>query len=360
MALTDTDISSLNTLNNNPISTFLQEALDNIQRDLSVLADVDTNKSIEDLNDTTLGQSKYDFTQRVFPADLGEVGYNGHYMVININVSNYSQFNGTILGPQGQINTSTKLNNELSKVDALRSSIDKKYTASDGKPLGVGWYTPRQTRRIVESIALFMPNTVAFTQSNEEEPVSITNMIERGIQILPSLLGSVRGVGGGTARTVGRVLGGLINGAENVANLLHRPINPRTEVIFSNTNLREFRYDFLFSPTNELESENLKQIIKTMRFHAAPEFNGLEWSYRALESLLWTPPSEFDITYYNRGKENLALPRIDTCVLKQCDVDYAPTGIYATFSNGYPVAVRMQLTFLETEVISKLRVLQGF
>src|SRR6185503_2503271 len=74
--------------------------------------------------DLTLGQSEYDFTQRVFPSDLGDVlGYNGHYMVININVQQNSRMSQLSQndGPAQQI--FTRLDNELSKTDALRYSI---------------------------------------------------------------------------------------------------------------------------------------------------------------------------------------------------------------------------------------------
>lgn len=303
--------------------------------------DIDTNDKIEN-TDFTLTQPKYDFTQRIFPSDLGEVGYNGHYMVININASNFSQFNGAINGPKGAISTSTKLNNELSKVDALRSSIDNQYRSVSGNPIGVGYYAPRQTRRIVESIALFMPNSVNYVTTNEDTPVSLTDLVRKSVTNTIPLAGAA------------------VNIAETTLNFLHKPINPRTEVIFANTNLREFRYDFLFSPANDVESFNLQQIIKMLRYHAAPEFTGAQWNLEALKSLLWIPPSEFDITFYNRGKENTVLPKINTCILRDIFIDYAPTGIYSTFSNGHPVQVRMQMTFLETEVIHKLRILQGF
>jgi hypothetical protein len=47
-------------------------------------------------------------------------------------------------------------------------------------------------------------------------------------------------------------------------------------------------------------------------------------------------------------------------VLERVEVDYAPTGTYATFRNGHPVAVRLSLGFRELEPVHKQRVLQGF
>ena len=126
---------------------------DQVQSSLQIVGVSDTNNSLKN-QDNTLDQNKYDLTQRVFPSNLGEFSYNSHYIIININVSNYSQFTGTVNGPAGEVQVDTK-SNELSKVDALRSSIDNQWSTAGGSPIGVGWYVPRQTRRIVESIALF-------------------------------------------------------------------------------------------------------------------------------------------------------------------------------------------------------------
>ena len=55
---------------------------------LSVINEVDIkSRDALDYNidDSTLGQSEYDFRYRVFPADLAN-DYVGHYMIININV----------------------------------------------------------------------------------------------------------------------------------------------------------------------------------------------------------------------------------------------------------------------------------
>ena len=52
--------------------------------------------------------------------------------------------------------------------------------------------------------------------------------------------------------------------------------------------------------------------------------------------------------------------RINTCVLERCEVDYAPSGVYSTFTNGHPVAVRLSLGFREIEPVHKKRILQGF
>jgi hypothetical protein len=79
------------------------------------------------------------------------------------------------------------------------------------------------------------------------------------------------------------------------------------------------------------------------------------------------PPSEFDIKFYCNGKENPNIPKMSTCVLTGINVDYAPNGFasYETLlsepergGTGMPVAIRMDLSFKETQIITK-RFLSG-
>lgn len=261
--------------------------------------------------DPDIIQSQYDYKNYRFPEDISS-SYNNHYMMININVSNYSNYREGVLA------------NEFSTADVLRG-LDN--------PV----YIPRQTRRTSKTIVLYMPNTVVFSQANQYEDISLTGIVaEAAVQ-----LGA-----GGAGRKV-------YSGLQTAAKAFQMPINPKTEVLFSNTHLRTFQFDFLFAPSSQQETELLKNIIYELRFHSAPELLGLG-------GLLWTPPSEFDISFYHNNQENTNIPKISTCVMENLDVDYAPTGVYSTFSTGYPVAVRVSMRLKEVEVIHKKRVKQGF
>jgi hypothetical protein len=306
--------------------------------------------------DPDLEQSKYDFTQRVFPTDLGGTSYQGHWMVININVSTGSVYGNNVQRGGTPIQTFTKLANETSKLDALRKTIDNQYTYSGTRgqrgSLGYnGIFLPRFTRRIVESIALFMPPTMVFSTNNQYQDIGLTDKVIGWIQSGARIATGKSGF----LRTLNNATNVVIDNARSLMQMAGVPINPKIEILFYNTDMRTFQFDFLMAPRDEEESKAMEQIIRTIRFHAAPELNLL-----SLGGLLWTPPSEFDITFMNAGQENTHIPRINTCALEQIDVDYAPSGVYSTFSNGHPVSVRMQLRFKELEVVHKLRVLQGF
>ena len=310
--------------------------------------------------DTTLSQSEYDFTYKVFPSDIG-MDYLGHYMVININVPVYP----SSPVPRGSdlITSQFKvLPNEYSKVDVLRYGNINSGDATTGG----GNTMARRTRRIAQSIALYMPGSqLVYTGTNVYEDTAMSSMVGQLISGAASKGGSLLAAyllktpAAATAgSSVGQAVGSVVDAAGKVitvgSQLAGTPINPCVEVLYTTTALRDFTFDFLFVPRNEKESEIIEEIIRTLRFHAAPEVvNG---------GFTFVPPAEFDITFFHRGVENTHVPRINTCVMTQFEVDYSSgmDGLWTSFRNGQPVATRVRMTFHEVELVHKLRVLQGF
>lgn len=310
-------------------------------------------------DDNTLSQSRYNFNYRTFPNDLG-MDYLGHYMVININVPTYPNGNprsafrdepwaSTILRPD-----------EFSKVDVLRFGRN---VNSGGGSSGTG--LPRRTRRIVESIALFMPGSqLIFNGRNAYEEISLTaiggNILTGAISAGANKFGLnprtfLGGLLGNTASGIGNIVSEVGGAAVTGAQIAGFPINPRVEVLFATTPLRDFQFEFLMIPRNEEEAKTIKNIVRTLRFHAAPEID------TATFGNTFIPPAEFDITFFNRGVENLNIPRINTCVLLECEVDYAPNlGVWQAYRDGHPLATRLRLVFKEIEIVHKTRVAQGF
>ena len=326
-----------------------------------------TNPSSQPID---LGQSKYDFSYLVFPNDLGRED-NAHYMIININVP----IRNTSVEAAGRY---TKIQgfgeflaNDLSKVDRLRFPGN----LNPGWGAGVGggqdgnrsaFAIPRRTRRISKSIALHMPTPLVFNTHNMYEEISLSALAGKiGSMAVGALFGVaspwLKGVtdaltAAANARKLADGAGNIIGG---VAKLAQSPINPAVEILFANTLVRQFTIEVLMAPRNEQESRSMHTIIKTLRFHGAPELSDREVPLIG-SGLFWIPPAEFDITFFHKGVENMNILRINTCVLERIEVDYAPTGLYSTFKNGHPVAARLSMGFRELEPIHKLRVLQGF
>lgn len=296
---------------------------------------------------TGLEQSEYDFNFKVFPEDL-TMSDSAHYMVININVPVHIGGARRSDYPIGTI-----LRDEFSKVDNLR--FNSQLNAAFNRDIGAIGGTqrealaiPRSTRRIKESIALHMPNGgLVYTEDNKYEEVSMTALGAGLVQAAAKFAGDSFA---GKALNVVNAIG---TGISNGANLAGYPINPRVEVLFATRPQRQWMFEMFLAPRTPTEAATVKTILDTLRYHAAPELGpGGFW---------FVPPAEFDITFFRRGVENRNLPRINTCVLERIDVDYAPqSGIYSTFRDGQPLAVRLSLGFREIEILHKRRVLQGF
>ena len=136
--------------------------------------------------------------------------------------------------------------------------------------------------------------------------------------------------------------------------------NPMMEILYSSPEFRSFRFDFLMMPRSESEAKEVQDIINLLKFHQAPEL------VRNSGGLFLYPPSEFDISFYYNGAENINIPKISTCVLSSIDTDYAPGG-FAAYEvegepqpikgqlgrTGMPVAIRLSLSFTETEYLVK-------
>ncbi len=285
-------------------------------------------------------QSSYDFNYRIFPEDLGQEDM-AHYMVININVPTKTSGSTT---PKGNLPNGSILGGELSKVDQLRRGGNGQLNLLGGA-LPENFLRPeRRTTRIKESIALHMPNGgLVYTESNEYEEVSMSAVLSGVIST------ATRAIFGADAASLVNSTASVAKRASQIAGY---PINPAVEVLFAARPQRQWMFEVFMLPRSETEVETVRQIIRTLRYYAAPEIIG--------NGFFFVPPAEFDITFFQAGKENKNLPRINTCVLDRIDVDYSPDQAYSTFANGHPIAVRMSLGFREVEILHKQRVYEGF
>ena len=88
---------------------------------------------------------------------------------------------------------------------------------------------------------------------------------------------------------------------------------------------------------------------------------------RATGDLFLIYPSEFSIEFHTMDdggemQQNEHLPRVSSCVLKNCKVTYGPDGMFNTFaqSGGVPSETTMELQFVELETMTADRIAKGF
>ena len=156
-----------------------------------------------------------------------------------------------------------------------------------------------------------------------------------------------------------------VSAAETVLGLMGTPLNPKIEVMYEHTSLREFKFNFLFAPESESESQQVESICRRLRYHSSPTMSGIASS----QGLFMIGPSKIEIDYHtlvngswqpNKGS-NPTIPRIYEGVIDAIQVNYAPAdGVYSTFMNGYPVATELTMSFRETRIIDKDLINQGY
>ena len=350
--------------------------------------------------------SKWSYSTLQYPADIQSRTDLGHYMMFYINVPNNTEYGrsggagstkGSLRGggPPGQNSLSLQQQQIIGEADISNESkngnydvngkswepgrsekvIDRKSnqgTASDafGKP---------RTKRTTDSIVMYMPTTLttnyaAGWKENElgggimEAGQRVQDFMNRADAVggTQAAKQAIPGVAGQLKRTMevalskiaSEIVGGDALGAYD--KISNRAMNNFLAATFTGVSFRKFSYSWKFSPKNIEEVRTAENIIRTFKFHMLPELPDDQNFGR-----YYVVPSEFDIFYMFRGDENTWMNKIQTCVLQNMDVNYAPNG-YSTFRpvegrNGAPpTEIDMKLDFMETKVITKAEVLEGF
>jgi hypothetical protein len=231
----------------------------------------------------------------------------------------------------------------------------------------------RTVKRTTDSIALYMPDTLAFDYNQSYSDVSVASglgIAGAGLQAGASLMNAGKKGGDAIQKNMAPFVAEATAGfgskfgldknvlftALSAATGGALAVNPQLELIYQSPSFRNFRFQFMFYPRSRKEAEEVLSIIDMFTFHQAPEV--LTSSF----GRYLVPPSEFDIQFFYNGQENPNIPKVSTCVLTGISVDYAPNGFasYETLLNsperggtGMPVAIRMDLSFKETEIITK-------
>ena len=351
---------------------------------------------------SALTSSQYQSSTFRYPIDLGAAD-KGHYILININEQINTSFPGTqvrgdapsvlsnkaqLEGAFGKFTTAGTLANTgqlLSKAAAaLADNVPLVKTIYDGvnKVTGAGDIFGgflgqlnsnigvRTIRRISDTIALYMPNNLTFSDSQGYNSVTPGGSTAQAVLSgLNSITDSYKNSGNtvDAKQLIKSVAPFLFSSALNSAGPTGQILftagsgglvqNPMLEILYSSPSFRTFQFDFAMFPRDEQEAEIVLKIIDVLRFHQAPELVSNSGGY------FLYPPSEFDIGFYYNGQVNPNIPRISTCVLESIQTNYAPGGFAAyevpgvtepeRGKTGMPVGINLSLSFKETEYIVK-------
>ena len=226
----------------------------------------------------------------------------------------------------------------------------------------------RNTILTTDAVALYMPDTLMFTHTQEYQ----------GLTPGQEMFGQIAGQAGQSLREgsfdfsqlkgiatqkgkeiISNLTGGAATTQVGAFAALGAVANPMLELLYTSPAFRTFQFDFMFYPRDEKEAMEVQKIIERFRFHQAPELD----LANGKQTGLLIPPSEFDIKFYYGGGQNPNIPPIGTCVLTTIDVNYAPNGFSAyevpgelvasRGRTGMPTAINLTLQFQETTYLTK-------
>lgn len=337
-----------------------------------------------------------------YPSDLGATD-KGHYLVIHVNEQKKSRFAmnsntgdlpsvaqrraygiATTGSNAGNIlNGTQSIANRISggAVDNFFNDITNKLS-SWGISTNSGDYGVSATResfstdflrtiqRTTDTIALYMPDTLAFNYSQSYSDINLGGdltaaALAGGSSIVDAINQNPGNIKGASTQALQNLSPFVLSVLGQSNKQLNAGIiaatqmvqNPMMELLYTSPAFRTFQFDFMFYPRDEQEATEVQRILDKLRFHQAPEIA------ENTNSFFLVPPSEFDIKFYYNGKENDNIPKISTCVLETISVDYAPNGFSAyevqnepypsIGRTGMPVAIRLSLQFKETEYLTK-------
>ena len=368
------------------------------------------------LTDSQAFHDPFAFNQISYPPDVTTNIENGHYMLFYVNVQNKSKYHykdykgldvggvttifnkgsGTGYGPDNMAHVAqddsysegvsdAAFNLNLIKTGTPGSShrgdvIELAKSQQDART-GMRTWAPTTTR-ISDSIALYLPGSVSndLTATYDNAAMGVIGFAaaaglkftdQFGADDFQGAAETLKGAIGSVGQDiVQRALAGIadmstgVSGTYEFANqIFGRATNPYMEVLFKEMPLRSFTYTFSFQPKDDNERDDVQNIIKTFRFHMAPELQEQNMRFMGI-------PSTFDIHYmyqpstknvpldWRSAKQNPYLNKIATCVLTSCDVSYEDAA--KSFRDGSPTKITMALSFTETEMITKEKINEGF
>lgn len=374
---------------------------------LFTLSDIRFNAPKERKRSSSLlAGGKYENNIFRYPLDIGNYD-KGHYVLIHINEQVHTQYKSDLTGddptiianrrrfgtPTASSNTSKLYQGGEEIVQKVTDFVTEKYSSNINVDTGVvgdfvgsvattgnqlmknvandgGVRGIRTIRRTSDTIALYMPDTLAFTHQQSYSDIALGGglpaaALSAGASAVQTLRSGQSGVD--MAKAFAKNLTPyLANVALNKLGPTGQYLfaagagmvqNPMLELLYSSPAFRTFRLDFVLYPRSQKEAQEVMGIINRLKFHQAPEIR------KEFNGFFLVPPSEFDIRFMYNGAANPNLPEISTCVLESIDLDYAPNGFAAyevpgrnvseIGKTGTPVAIRLGLQFKETEIMTK-------
>ena len=233
-------------------------------------------------------------------------------------------------------------------------------------------------KRLLESIALYMPAQVSLNQKSNYGEVEIGSAVAAALNaqkgaaseegFFSSVGGALSGIGESMMESaVANARKAFDVGAAGAKAAFElrsgMVLNNRLETVFEGIEKREFSFQFRFLPRSENEAKTVDRIVNIFRFYMAPSFAGDDPS----SSRTFIVPATFNVQYHYSGGQNMFLNKIGECVLTNMDVTFGgerpqffrpTTGVNG--EGAPPVETNITLNFKELELMTREKIREGF
>ena len=169
-------------------------------------------------------------------------------------------------------------------------------------------------------------------------------ILQAGVKVPGVTLETQNAIRAGLAGAAINALGGNVTPQSLIARTTGQILNNNLELLFQGVNLRTFPYSITFTPRTPKESDVVKKIIRALKMSMsakAGEFN------QNAQGLFVKSPDLFQLQYLRDGKDHPFLNNFKLCALTGMNLNYTNAGTYASYSDGTPVNIRMDVTFKE-------------
>ena len=140
-------------------------------------------------------------------------------------------------------------------------------------------------------------------------------------------------------------LGGNVSGSSIVARATGQVFNPNLELLFNGVNLRVFPFTFEFFPRNREEGEEVRQILRLLKYSMVPS--------KGDQGIFIKAPYVFQLEYMKGRHPHPFLNRFQPMALTNMSVNYTGSNNYSTFYDGTPTHIRLELLFKELNPVYK-------
>ena len=278
-----------------------------------------------------------------------------HYILIDI-IERLPQSDGT--GGELVNTGSTLRGDNLSDIVLNTNRFFGEGGKIAGIPSGKG-----SRRRVKNTVAIYMPQTVKFQFAADYGAAEIGNIVGMGAKLKDFFTGA-EGTGGANFGASAAQLSKLLDGGVEFFSLgtaagLGASIQRRTgiapaamtEMIFNGIDYRSFSFDFKFTPRSYDESVLVREILDVIKSSMLPRKFGTG------SIAAYTVPDEFVLRFMKGNNINPYLDQVGLCACTGVDITYGGDK-FSTHAVGDPVTIDATLSFRELELVERDRYTQ--